>query len=110
MKRFKSELSNYLSKFTFAARTKKGEDYEPSSLRGILSSVEHHLRRAGYEKSIIKEIDFQTTRDTLEAKQKELKRQAKDNKPKATTALSDEEIDILFSKKVLGLSSPTLFV
>ena len=39
---------NYLSKFVFAARTKKGEEYEPSSLRGILSSVKRPLRRAGY--------------------------------------------------------------
>ena len=42
------ELNNYLSKFVFAAGTKKGEEYEPSSLRGILSSVKRHLRRAGY--------------------------------------------------------------
>ena len=98
------EFNNYLSKFTFAARTKKGEEYEPFSLRGILSGVERHLRRAGYGKSFIKDNDLQKTRDTLKAKQKELKRQGKDNKPKATTALSDEEIDILYSKKVLGLS------
>ena len=69
-----------------------------------MSGVERHLRRAGYGKSIIKDNDFQKTRDTLKAKQKELKRQRKDNKPKATTALGDEEIDILYSKKVLGLS------
>ena len=43
-------------------------------------------------------------------KQKELKRQGKDNKSKATTALSDEEIDIFYSKKVLGLSSPQALV
>ena len=30
------ELNNCLSKFIFAARTKKDEEYEPSSLRGIL--------------------------------------------------------------------------
>ena len=44
------ELNNYLSRFVFAARKKKkkGEEYEPSSLRGILSSVKRHLRRAGY--------------------------------------------------------------
>ena len=46
----------------------------------------------------------------LKAKQKELKRQGKDNKPKATTALSAEEIDIFYSKKVLGLSSPLALV
>ena len=104
------ELNNYLSKFIFAARTKKGEEYEPSSLRGILSSVERHLRRAGYGKSIIKENDFQKTRDALKVKQKELKRQGKGNKPKATTALSDEEIDILYGKTLLGLSSPQALV
>ena len=46
----------------------------------------------------------------LKAKQKELKRQGKGNKPKVITALSDEEIDILCSKKVLGLSSPQALV
>ena len=46
----------------------------------------------------------------LKAKQKELKRQGKGNKPKAITALSDEEIDILCSKRVLGLSSPQALV
>jgi len=79
-------------------------------IRGILSSVERHLRRAGYGKSIIKDNDFQKTRDALKAKQKELKRQGKGNKPKATTALSDKEIDILYNEKVLGLSSPQALV
>ena len=59
---------------------------------------------------IIKDNDFQKTRDTLKAKQKELKRQGKGNKPKATTALSDEEIDILYGKKVLGLALHKLLV
>ena len=59
------ELDNYLSKFIFAARTKKGEEYGPSSLRGILSGVERKLRCAGYGKSIIKDNDFQKTRYTV---------------------------------------------
>ena len=42
------KLNNYLSKFIVAARTKRGEEYETSSLRGILSSVGRHQRRAGY--------------------------------------------------------------
>ena len=40
---------------------------------------------------------------------KQRKKNEKDgrwNKPKATTALSDEEIDILFEKNLLGTSSP----
>ena len=65
----------------------------------------------------LREIYYQRQRfskDTrlyaLKAKQKELKRQGKGNKPKVIAALSDEEIDILCSKKVLGLSSPQALV
>ena len=42
----------------------------------------------------------------MKAKQKQLKRQGLGNRPKATTALTDDEIEILFDKKLLGLSSP----
>ena len=35
-----------------------------------------------------------------------LKRHGLGNRPKATTALTDDEIEILFDKKLLGLSSP----
>ena len=75
-----------------------------------MSSVERHLRRAGYGKSILKDNDFQKSRDARKAKQKEMKRQGKGNKSKATTALSDEEIDILYNEKVLRLSSPQAIV
>ena len=96
----------YLSQFVLAARTKTGKDYEPSSLRGILASVERHLSRYSYGKTIFKDSDFKKTRDALKAKQKELKRHGLGNRPKATTALTDDEIEILFDKKLLGLSSP----
>ena len=39
------ELNVYLSKFIITARTKKGEKYEPCSLRGILTSVDRYLTR-----------------------------------------------------------------
>ena len=95
-----------MSQFVLAARTKTGKDYEPSSLRGILASVERHLSRYSYGKTIFKDSDFKKTRDALKAKQKELKRHGLGNRPKATTALTDDEIEILFDKKLLGLSSP----
>ena len=49
-------------------------------------------------------ISKKKTRDVLKAKQKQLKRLG--NRPKATTALTDDKIEILFDKKLLGLSSP----
>ena len=41
----------------------------------------------------------------MKAKQKELKKQGRGNKPNEATALLEEEIDIFFEKKVLGTSS-----
>ena len=46
----------------------------------------------------------------MKAKQKELKKDGRGNKPKATTALSDEEIDILFERNVFETSSPQSLV
>ena len=101
-----SELDSYLSQFVLAARTKTGKDYEPSSLREILASVERHWSRSNYGKTIFKDIDFKKKRDALKAKQKQLKRHGLGNRPKATTALTDDEIEMLLDKKLLGLSSP----
>ena len=58
-----TELDSYLSQFVLAARTKTGKDYEPSSLRGILASVERHLSRSSNGKTIFKDSDFKKTRD-----------------------------------------------
>ena len=100
------ERNVYLSEFIIAARTKKEEQHEPSSLRGILSSVDRYLTRREYGRRLFIDPQFTTLRDALKAKQKELKKQGRGNKPNATTALSEEESDILCEKKVWGTSSP----
>ena len=92
------ELNVYLSEFIIAARTKE-EQYEPSSLRGILSSIDRYLTRRKYGRRLFIDPKFTRLRDALKAKQKELKKQGQGNKPNATTALSEEEIDILFEKR-----------
>ena len=91
-----TELDSYLNQLVLAARTKTGKDYEPSSLRGILSSIERHLSRSSYGKTIFKDSDFKKTKEALKAKHKQLKRHGLGNRPKFTTALTDDEIEILF--------------
>ena len=39
-----SQLDTYLSKFLLAVRKKNGEEYEPTTLRGFISSVERYLK------------------------------------------------------------------
>ena len=50
--------------------------------------------------------EFRKTRETPVAKQKELKKAGKGNKPKAARALTDDQVDILYGRNLLGLSSP----
>ena len=93
------ELNAYLSEFIIAARTKTSNQYEPSSPRGILSSVDRYLTRHEYRKRLFIDAEFTRLRDALKVKQKELKKQGRGNKLNATTALPDEEIDTLLEKK-----------
>ena len=39
------ELDNYLSRFLFSVRKKNGDEYEPSTLRGFIASIEHYLKK-----------------------------------------------------------------
>ena len=69
-------------------------------------SFDRYLRKKGYPTAIIEGQEFRKTRETLVAKQKELKKAGKGNKTKAAHALTDEEVDVLYGKELLGLSSP----
>ncbi|KXJ07227.1 DNA transposase THAP9 [Exaiptasia diaphana] len=82
------------------------KDYEPTSLRGILASIYRYLTRKEHGKRLFIDQEFARLREALKAKQKELKKQGRGNKPNAMTALTEKEIDILYQKNVLGPSSP----
>ena len=77
-----TELDDYLSEFILSVRTKGNNEYEPSSLRGMIGSFDRHLRKRNYETTIMGGgRQFSKTRDALKAKQKDLKGQGKGSKP-----------------------------
>ena len=65
-----TELDSYLSQFVLAVRTKTGKDYAPSSLRGILASVERHMSPSSYGKTIFKDNDFKKNKRLVECETK----------------------------------------
>ena len=76
-----------------------------------MSSFEGYLQKKGYPTTIIDGQEFRKTRETLVAKQKELKKAGKGNKSKAARALTDDEVDILYiitakTFRVFRLRSP----
>ncbi|CAH3120287.1 unnamed protein product [Porites lobata] len=101
------ELNEYLSEFIITVRTKdKQEEYEPSSLRGFIASFERYLKKENYGHSIIKDLQFEKTRKALSSKQKDLKRKGKGNKPNASVAISEDDIQTRSTKKPWFKQSP----
>jgi hypothetical protein len=89
----RTTVDSYLRKFLLAVRRKKdGDEFEPTTLRGFLSSVERYLKKHRYSESDIPGHHFARTRDTLKSiKQKELKR--KGNKAQEAPSLTQQEIN-----------------
>ena len=54
----------------------------------------------------MKDESFNLTREALKAKQRQLKQHGKRNKPKRACPLTDEEINILYNRNVLGSHTP----
>ena len=99
------DLVRYLAEFICSVIRKDGREYEPSSLRSLLASVERHLKKNSYPARIFSDRRFRLTRRCLQSKQKELKKAGRGIKDKAAAPLTDQEIDVLCEKNLLGLSS-----
>ncbi|XP_033730685.1 uncharacterized protein LOC117320126 [Pecten maximus] len=100
------ELCPLLCKFFIGIRKQDGSNYEPSSLRGFMSSFDRQLRRYDYGYSVVSSVEFGKVREVLTAKQRELKKEGKGNKPMKAQPISDEEIETLWEQGQLGCSNP----
>uniref|UniRef100_A0A8W8NL87 ZMYM2-like/QRICH1 C-terminal domain-containing protein n=1 Tax=Magallana gigas TaxID=29159 RepID=A0A8W8NL87_MAGGI len=102
------ELDVFIANFILSVRKKGGEEFEPISLKSMISSIDRALRRHRYEASIMQSPDniFTATKQALKAKQKDLKQKGKGNRPQKVDPLSDDDINILYDSRVLGVTSP----
>ena len=101
-----AEVQQLVKKFVLGARKKNGVEYEPSSLRGFLQSVDRHLRKKGCRFSLLNDKEFCEVQDIMKKKQKQLKAIGKGNKPNSADALTDEEIEEFYRAGVLGNKTP----
>ena len=83
----------------------KGKDKEFENIKPRELDKTLCLQKKGYPTAIIEGQEFKKTRETLVAKQKELKKAGEVNKTKAASILTDEEVDVLFGKELLSLLS-----
>ena len=100
------EWNKFLSEFLLMVHKKEdNEEYEPNSLMAFFTSFEHHLKKKNYGLCLTKDVQFEQTRKGLQSKQRDLKRKGKGNKPNASASLSEEDIEVLYEKDLLGSST-----
>lgn len=104
------ELNGYLCEFILRVRQRDGKEYEPTTLRSIISSLDRYLKEHNYQTSIVRGIPFRQTMTVLANKGKDLKKQGKGNKPMAANILTDKEIDLLYANGQLGNDSPNSLI
>ena len=104
------ELNQYLCQFIVSVRQKNGDEYEPVTLRSMISSFERYLKRHNYGISLVAGYEFAKLREVLKCKQKDLKKQGRGNKPKAADTINDDEIELLYKSGQLGTSSPSSLI
>ena len=96
-----------MNQFIITVRKKdSNEDYEPSSLRSLMTSIERYLKKKNYGFIIMKHAEFGQARKALQSRQKDLKQTRKGNKPNASVALTEEEIKLLYDKELLETPTP----
>lgn len=102
-----NELDHLLSKFFKNVRKVDGDEYEPDTVSGFQRSIQRFLTDNKARYNILRDSEFEKSRQVLAAKRKNLVNKAgKGNKPNATRALTQEEEDKLFETGQFGCTSP----
>ena len=103
-----ASLNAHLCDFIRELRPKNGQDcFEPTTIKGIVYSVERHLKASGYpDYQLTSSPTFSLLRDVMKAKMTISKAAGKGNRPQRAMPFSVEEEEELWRSKALGFSSP----
>ena len=101
-----AELNILLERFYAEVKNKDGKDYEPESLKVMMTSLDRHLRDKGYNFSIVRDRAFISSKQVLEGKAKILRESGKGKRPNKARQVSKEEEEELWSSEKLGYKTP----
>ena len=88
-------------------RKDDGTSYEPDSLTSFHRSIDRHLREdLKKHYSIIRDPQYSSSRETLKAARKSLKKSGKGNKSKAADPLATHDFEQLWESGELGENNP----
>ena len=102
-----AELDKILQRYFAEIRKEDGSEYEPGSLRTMLSSLDRYFKEGGYKHSIIKDKEFESSRKVLNGYAIGLRERGKGKRKMRADPLSEEDEARLWEAGVLGDSNPT---
>jgi len=100
------QLNELICLFILGVTKKDGSEYEPTTLRGFVSSIDRHLKSKNSKMSVFGDKDFSKTRAVLTRKQQQLKGLGLGNKPKTAETLTEEHISQMIEAGTLGDQTP----
>ncbi|XP_071128790.1 uncharacterized protein KIAA1958-like [Mytilus edulis] len=99
------ELDKLLARFFMKVTKSDGTPYEPGTVKAFQSSISRYMNDK-LNISIIRDKEFNHSREVLSAKMKELKTMGLGAKKKRADPFSTEEINLLYEKGQLGRGNP----
>ena len=93
---------------TPTTNNKKGEDYEPESLKVMVASLDRHLRTKDCTPSIVRGREFSSSKEVLEDKAKQLRLAGRGKRPNKARQVSGEEGEILWRSGKLEVITQNL--
>ena len=101
-----AELNTLLEHFYAEANNKKCEDYGPESLKVMMASLDRHLKNKRCTLSIVRDLEFSSSKEVLEDKAKQLRLAGRGKRPNKARQVSEEEEEILWKSGKLGGNNP----
>ena len=106
----KLELDAILCCFFVKIRKKDGGEYEPESLAVMQSALDRHLKNAGKKHSILRDREFEKSRQQLKAKARELIVKGYGKRKNVSHALNEDDEEFFWQSGQLGKHSAQALV
>ena len=81
-------LNKLLETFYAEVKNKNGDDYKPDSLRVMIAALDRHLNEQGYKFSIIREREFNSSKQVSEGKARQLRQSGMSKRPNKGRSLT----------------------
>lgn len=104
-------INGSLSQFVLEAKKENKQEYTYNSLYELVVCIQHALNeKNGTSFKLLKDSEFQQIQGTLDMRMKQLKAKGVGLKRKSAEVLSQDEIDTMWSKQILGCDEPKKLV